>query len=142
MRYNSAWLDSDWCRMTNPFSFTDEAIELTINNMTQMLKSYLTCSSIEYIIFNYGFHGPRRKIYDKVMENISVIEFKFIPIMITCSVEENIKRMTNDGRDTDRIKRALAVRSIYDGIETSKIDTTELTVEMTVNKLVEIIVNY
>ena len=76
------------------------------------------------------------------MENISVIEFKFIPIMITCSEEETIKRMTNDGRDTVRIKRALAVRSIYDEIETPKIDTTGLTVEMTVNKLVEIIENY
>lgn len=137
--HNSAWLDSDWCRMTNPFTFTDEAIQLTISNMTHMLKSYLACSFIEYVIFNYGFHGPRRKIYDEVIKNISVIDFRIIPIMITCSEEENIKRMIKDGRDSDRIKRALNARSIYDGLETPKIDTTELTVEMTVNKLIEII---
>lgn len=137
--YNSAWLESEWCRMTNPFTFTDEVIELTINNMAHMLKSYLTCSSIEYIIFNYGFHGPRRNIYDKVIQDISEIQFKFIPILITCSEEENIKRMLRDGRDKERIERALSARSIYDGSEALTIDTTELTVEMTINKLMEII---
>ena len=137
--YNSAWLESEWCKMTNPFAYTDETIELTINNMTNMLKSYLTCSSIEYIIFNYGFHGPRRSIYDQVIKNINKMQFKLIPILITCSEEENVKRMLKNGRDKERIDRALNIRSIYDGMEVPTIDTTELTVEMTVDKLMEII---
>ena len=104
-----------------------------------MLKSYLGCTSVEYIIFNYGFHGPRRKIYEKVMENISSMEFKLIPILITCSEKENISRMKKDGRDPDRIKRALAVRNIYDGSDVLTLDTTERTVEMAVDKILDLV---
>ena len=136
---NSAWLESEWCKMTNPFAYTDDTVEMTVSNMTHMLKSYLGCTSVEYIIFNYGFHGPRRKIYEKVMENISSMEFKLIPILITCSEEENISRMKKDGRDPDRIKRALSVRNIYDGSDVLTLDTTERTVEMAVDKILDLV---
>ncbi|MFZ5354854.1 MAG: AAA family ATPase [Bacillota bacterium] len=136
---NSALVEPEWCRMINPFFFNDEINNLSISNMTQLLRSYLLCSSIEYVIFNYGFHGPRKMIYDKVMENLKDITFDFIPITINCEEQENINRMIEDERDEDRIKRALSIRYMYDKLEYPTIDTTNLTVEETLDKIIDII---
>lgn len=38
---NSAWLESEWCRLTNPFLFNDEIIKMVKNNVSFMLRSYL-----------------------------------------------------------------------------------------------------
>lgn len=136
---NSAWLESEWCRMTNPFTFTEEIISLVERNITFMLRSYLECSSLEYIIFNYGFHGPRQQIYDNVINNLRDLEYTFIPITITCSTEENIWRMIQDGRDNERINRALSSRSLYYNLNYPRIDTTNMTVEETIYQVLDII---
>lgn len=136
---NSALVEPEWCRMINPFYFDDEINQLTISNMTHLLRSYLSCSSIEYVIFNYGFHGPRRMIYDQVMGNLKDLEFQFIPIIVTCEEKENINRMIEDERDEERIKRALTIRGMYDDLGYPVIDTTKLTVGETVEIVVEII---
>jgi deoxyadenosine/deoxycytidine kinase len=139
---NSAWLESEWCRMTNPFTFNDEIIKMIETNISFMLRSYLGCSTLEYIIFNYGFHGPRKQIFDNVVKNLSDINYQIIPITVTCSYEENRDRMINDGRDEERISRALAVRSIYDSLGHPIIDTTHISPEETVYKVLEILKRY
>ena len=54
-------------------------------------------------------------LWQRILKNkkISDIDYKLIPITITCSYEENKIRMVRDGRAEERINRALAVRSIY-----------------------------
>ncbi|MCM0650052.1 hypothetical protein NBE98_16915 [Clostridium swellfunianum] len=136
---NSAWLESEWCRRTNPFVFNDEIIKMTEKNLSFMLRSYLECSSIEYVIFNYGFHGPRKKIFENVLKNLSDLTYKLIPITITCSYEENVIRMVRDGRDEERIYRVLSVRDIYDNLDSPSIDTTDLNLEEIVRKVLELI---
>lgn len=136
---NSALLESEWCRMTNPFIFNDEIIDMVERNLSFILRGYLECSSLEYVIFNYGFHGPRRQIFDKVIRNLSDIKYEFVPITITCSYEENRARMIKDGRDEERINRALSVRNIYDELGYPAIDTTYLSVEETVFMIEEIL---
>lgn len=106
------------------------------------MRSYLECSLLDYVIFNYGFHGPRKQIWDHVLQNLSDLNYQLLPITITCGEEENRARMVKDGRDTARIERALAVRSLYDGLDCPIIDTTGLTVEDTVNKVLEIVMDY
>lgn len=136
---NSALVEPDWCRMINPFYYDDEIISLTISNMTHMLRSYLQCSSVQYVIFNFGFHGPRKEIYEQVMENLKDLEYEFVPITVTCDEEENVRRMIKDYRDSERIKRALAARSIYENLSTPLIDTTRLSAEETAARVIEII---
>lgn len=136
---NSAWLESEWCRMTNPFSFNDEIIRMVEKNISFMLRSYLECSTLEYVIFNYGLHGPRKQIFDNILKNISDMDYELIPIVITCSYDENRTRMIRDGRDEERISRALAVRNIYDNSDNPTIDTTDMSVEKAVYKVLEII---
>jgi cytidylate kinase len=136
---NSAWLESEWCRMTNPFIFNDEIIKMIEKNISFMLRSYLECSTIEYVIFSYGFHGPRKKIFENVLKNLSDIEYELIPITVTCGYEENKTRMINDGRDEERINRALSVRNIYNCLDYPIIDTTDMSVKETVYKVLEIL---
>lgn len=138
---NSAWLESEWCRMTNPFTFTPEIISMVEKNISFVLRSYLECSLLDYVIFNYGFHGPRKQIWDNVLQNLRDLNYRLLPITITCSEEENRARMLKDGRDEERIKRALAVRGLYDGLGYPTIDTTGLTTEETVSKVWEIVMD-
>ncbi|MEG0773799.1 AAA family ATPase [Clostridium sp.] len=139
---NSAWLESEWCRMTNPFAFNDEIIKMVEKNISFMLRSYLESSTLEYVIFNHGFHGPRKQIFENVIKNIRDIDYQLIPISITCSYDENKFRMLKDGRDEERIGRALAVRNIYEGLGNPKIDTTDMSVEETACKVLEILKRY
>lgn len=136
---SSAWLESEWCRHINPFTFTPEIELLTEKNITFLLRSYLECSLVEYVIFNWGFHGPRKRIFEKVLQNLSDISYDFTPITVTCSLEENLKRMKNDGRSEERILRAIEVRAMYGGLNYPVIDTTDKSVEKTVDGILEII---
>lgn len=137
---NSARLDSDWCRCINPFDFTSETIEIIEKNITAILRNYLESKTIEYVIFSYGFHGPRKKIFTNIMHNLKDVVFRFVPIVLTCSEFENIKRMENDKRDIARIKRSLEnTRELYNDLKYPRIDTTDLTVEQTVDEILKLL---
>lgn len=56
---NSAWLESEWCRRTNPFAYTPEIEVLAERSISFLLRNYLECSQVDCVIFSYGFHGPR-----------------------------------------------------------------------------------
>jgi hypothetical protein len=135
----SAWLESEWCRMTHPFAWNEELILLTITNITHLLRSYLTCPWLDFVIFSYGLHGPRQRIWDTVVDNLQDVPHTFVPLTLTCGEEENIARMTRDGRDPARIQRALAVRSLYDGLPYPRIDATHLTVDQTADRVIEML---
>jgi energy-coupling factor transporter ATP-binding protein EcfA2 len=136
---HSARLESEWCRMTNPFIWNEDIISLTKHNMTQILRGYLTCSWLDYVIFPYGFHGPRQQIWDTVLGNLADISYIFAPITLTCGEEEHVARMTQDGRDQARIERALATRRLYDALPYPRIDTTHLTIDQTAARAIEIV---
>jgi cytidylate kinase len=136
---HSAWLESEWCRQTCPFTWNGEIVGLTTNNITHMLRSYLTCSWLDYVIFSYGFHGPRQQIWDAVLSHLQDIPYTFVPITLTCDQEENIVRMRRDGRDDARIQRALSVRHLYDELCHPTIDTTHLTIEQVADRVIEIV---
>jgi len=110
----SARLESEWCRMINPFTFTPEVEALTERNMTHLLRGYLECSTVDHIIFTWGLHGPRQRIWLRVLDNLRDLPFHLLPIVLTCSEEENIRRMTQDGRIPERIRYALQARPLPD----------------------------
>ena len=136
---HSAWLESKWCRMTRPFILNEATIALTIANMTQMLRNYLSCSWLDYVLFSYGFHGARQQIWDTVHADLQDIPHTFVPITLTCDEEENVARMTRDGRDPGRIQRAISNRALYDVLPYPLIDTTHLTVEQVADRVIEIV---
>lgn len=137
---HSARIDSDWCRCINPFEFSQELMTVNEKNITSLLSNYLACDYFEYVIFSYGFHGPRKQIFDKVIFNISSFDYEFLPVILTCNVEENIKRMKQDGRSEKRIQNAIThSRHAYDDLPYIPIDTTNLGADEVVDEIIKLV---
>lgn len=127
----SAFVDSDWCRVMNPFPLTDITKETVIKNMYCLLRNYLLCEEINTIIFTYSWHGGRKELYDKVITLLrnDGIEFKENIIILKCSEPENRKRALADNRDIERVERGMQnTFSFYDELEYPCINTTNMTV--------------
>jgi hypothetical protein len=122
--------------MINPFDLTPEIEALAERHISVLLRGYLECSLVEHVIFTYGLHGPRKRIWERVLHNLQDLSFHLLPITLTCSEEENIRRMIQDGRDAaGYIQRSLQSRAVYDGLPYPVIDTTGLSVEETVDHI-------
>ena len=140
--FYSSFIDSDYCRYMNPFSFSEEKIQIVISNISTMMINYFRCSTVEYVIFQYGFHGVRKQIFSSILDILSSqnIVYNFCPIILQCDIEENIRRMKNDNRDEERIQSAIEkTRSIYDEYDYPKIDITNLSVDETVRTILTIL---
>lgn len=123
---NSAYVDSDPCRLMNPFILSDETIPTIAKNISALIINYFDCPVVETVVFSYGFHGRRREIFEIVMETLSKKDFNFIPFLLECSIEENINRLNMDNRSTEQKQRAIneSRKAFYD-ILYPKIDITD-----------------
>jgi len=139
----SAYVDSDLCNLRNPFIHT-EGIDIGRQLMQFMLTKYLECSTYNNVIWSYGFHGHRKDSFDKIMIELRKldVDFEFMPIILTCDLDENINRMNNDNRDDARIERAIGnTREIYNDYPFPIINTTNMTLKEAVNELKKMITN-
>lgn len=137
-----AYVDSDWCRVMNPFSFTEATKRTVTENMYSLLRNYILCDDVNTVVFVYSWHGDRKEIYEKVMQKLKsdALDFEEKVIILKCSLEENITRATRDGRDETRIKRGIEnTFSFYDNFSYPCIETTELTPEQVARKILKII---
>lgn len=137
----SAFVDSDWCRVINPFPFTERTKETVTDNIYCLLRNYLRCKDIDYIIFTYGFHGERKAIFDEVLHRLEKekINFECSMIILKCSLDENIRRMIEDGREENRIQRGIDnTFHFYDRYDYPTIDTTELEIDQVAELIAEI----
>lgn len=127
---HSAYVDSDPCRIMNPFVLNDDTIPTISKNISDLISNYFNCPAVEIVIFSYGFHGRRKEVFARVIESISSFQYDFVPFLLWCGKEENIKRMNADSRSEDRIARALEEsRKAFDEISYPKIDITHLSIE-------------
>lgn len=140
---NSVWLDGDWCWMMNPFVVNEENKEMVQKNIHFMLRSFLTNSNIENIIFNWVIHTE--DIFDMVLGGLSDLEFEVHKITLICSEDELRKRIGKDvainDRDEECFARSVERLILYKNMNTTKIDTSDLSVEETVEKIKEIVLS-
>lgn len=138
---NSVWLDGDWCWMMNPFKVNDENKKMVINNITYLLRSFLTNSSIKYIIFNWVIHVEN--IFSDILEPLSDLDFEIVKISLTCSEEALKKRILQDVKSNLReegcLSRSIERLKMYENMPTEKIDTSNLSILETVDKIMKII---
>ena len=126
---NSAYVDSDPCRVMNPFVLNDDTIPTIVKNISNLIINYLKCPIVNTVIFSYGFHGRRREVFQRVLSEISQMEHEFIPFLLWCSEEENINRMNLNNRSPDRIQRTLnESRKAFDNIDYPKLDITNFSI--------------
>jgi len=138
---NSVWLDGDWCWMMNPFVVNDENKNMVVNNITHLLRNFLTNSSLQYIIFNWVIHIE--DIFNGILEPLCDFDFEIIKITLTCSEEALKNRILNDVklnlRDESSISRSVERLELYKGMHTEKIDTTNLSIVEAVDKIMEFV---
>lgn len=134
---NSVWLDGDWCWMMNPFIANEENKLMVEKNITYLLRSFLTNSNFDYVIFNWVIH--LEEIFDLILSKLNDLEFKVIKITLMCneeSLKNRISMDVNNGlRDKDCINRSLERIPLYKNMDTIKIDTSEIPVEEVVKKI-------
>ena len=139
----TAYVDSDWCRMINPFEFTKMTKRVVEDNIYCLLHNYLCCDDIQTVIFTYSWHGVRKGIYENVMRRLREdrTEFMVIVVILKCSEAENIRRAREDGRDEARIERGIKnTFSFYDEYDYPTIDTTTMTVSQVAEKIMSEII--
>ena len=98
---HSSYIDSDYCRMTNPPIFNEELIRLNYKNIHAMMENSFACGEIQNVIFPFGFHGHRKQLFDALLEELRQkgISFELVPVLLYCGEEENVRRARADGRD-------------------------------------------
>ena len=137
----SAFIDSDWCRVINPFPLTDVTKETVIENMCSLLRNYLVCKEISTIVFVYSWHGERKEMYDRVIKQLrdNEIEFQENIVILKCSEAENRRRAIADNRDAEQVERGIRnTFSFYDEYDYPCVDTTDMTVMEAVGRVCEV----
>lgn len=139
--YNSVWLDGDWCWMMNPFIVNDENKATVINNITYMLRNFLVNSSFEYVIFNWVIHTE--DISNLILQRLNDLEYDLIKITLICSKEALQKRILEDVqlnlRDESGMSTSIERLTLYKNMDTVKINTTDISVSETVDRIIKII---
>ena len=137
----SAFIDSDWCRVMNPFLLTDVTKETVIENMYSLLRNYLVCEAISIVVFVYSWHGERKEMYDRVMKKLRDDEIGFQEniVILKCSEDENRRRAIADNRDAERVERGIKnTFSFYDEYDYPCVDTTGMTIAEAVERVCEL----
>jgi len=138
----SAYIDSDWCRMMNPFAFDAATTEIIIANIAALMRNYFRSPVTENVIFSYGFHGPRQRIFQGVRHDLDMsgVAYQFCPILLECSLQEQRRRLMASGRDSARIERAIRnTRHVYSACAYPAVDTTDLSVSQTVERILSVL---
>ena len=134
---NSAYVDSDPCRVMNPFVIDDNTIPTISKNISDMILNYFNCPIIQTVIFSYGFHGRRKEVFENVISQLPSVEYNFIPYLLWCSEDENIKRMISDNRSVNRIERTInQSRKAFQNIPYHRIDITDMTANQAANMII------
>lgn len=137
----SVWLDGDWCWMMNPFIVNEENKKMVENNITYLLRNFLTNSSFQYVIFNWVIQSE--EIYDMLLNKLNDLKFEVVKITLICNEESLRNRISidikNNERDKNCLDRSLERIPLYKNMNTIKIDTSNLCISETVNKVIEIL---
>jgi broad-specificity NMP kinase len=137
----SVYLDGDWCWNMNPFIVSEENKAMVVNNIAHLLKSYLDNSSFEYIIFCWVIH--QEEIFNHILKPLDDFEFELYKISLICSEEALKSRLEIDVqrgiRDFDIIDKSIQRLSLYNKMDTVKLDVSSITPEQTAIDIIKII---
>lgn len=137
---NSVFLDGDWCWDASPFQVTEETKAMVTDNICYLLNSFLHCSAYENVIFCWVMH--QQSIIDSIIEKLDVqnCNVKCISLILD---EINLReRLTSDVkkgiRTADVIDRSVARIPLYQTLDTIKIDTSNKTVQMIADEIMQL----
>ncbi len=134
---NSVFLDGDWCWDASPFQVTEETKEMVVRNICYLLNSFLHCSVYDNIIFCWVMH--EQSIIDCIMGKLDIEHCRVKRISLIAD-ESNLRdRLTADItrgiRTADAINRSVSRISMYQSLDTIKIDTSNKTIQVIADEI-------
>jgi len=140
----SVWLDGDWCWMMNPFIADDYSKRMVEENIGFLLRNFLKNPAYEYVIFDWVM--DREEIYEIVLDQVRECGFELYKITLQCGESELRKRIAEDIESGDRseesLRDSLARRGLYDKLDSTKIDTSNMSAREVAEAIKNIVVSY
>ena len=133
----SVWLDGDWCWMMNPWVISERNKRMVEDNITYLLRAFLSNDSFDYVVFSWVMHRP--EIIDGLLERLADLPFEVHRISLVCSEEALRARMLGDGRDGHVVEESLRRMPLYRRMDTHQMDTTDLPVAGAVDAILRLI---
>lgn len=134
---NSVWLDGDWCWKMNPWVFDEESKVMVENNITYLIRNYLSNSNIDTVVLSWAIHNE--EILNKVLKNISDIDHDEHTVTLVCDPVELESRMTINNRTRSDIEKSLYRMKMYEALsDTVKLDVTHLSTYETAKEIARI----
>ena len=134
------FLDGDWCWDSSPFLATEETKAVVTDNICHALNNFLRCSAYENVVFCWVMH--EREIIDGILGMLDTKDVKVTVCALVCSEEELVRRLRIDieegKREESVIARSLERLGLYCGLGVELVDTTELTIAETANRIINL----
>jgi regulator of PEP synthase PpsR (kinase-PPPase family) len=125
----------------NPFIVNQENKNMVEDNITYLLRNFLTNSSFDYVLFSWVIHSE--EIFSQLLERLSDLRFRVVKISLISTEAALKERLLRDLklnlRDEGTIETSLNRLQLYQSMNTNKIDTTNLSVAETADKIIGII---
>ena len=141
--HRSVFLDGDWCWDMNPFVVTEETKAMVLDNITALLGNFLRCSAYDHVIFSWVMH--QQSIVDTILGRLDLTNVKVVSVSLVCSREALLQRLYRDVeagiRQPDILLRSPQRLSLYDSMNTEKVDTSHATVAQTVQEILRLAQN-
>ena len=124
----NVFLDGDWCWDMCPFVVTDETKAMVNGNITHLLDSFLACSEFENVIFCWVLH--EQHILDDLMNALNLNGCTTHCFSLVSTERALVERLNRDivagKRDSDITERSVARISLYDELDTVKLDVSAI----------------
>ncbi len=126
-----AFLDGDWCWDMHPFRVTGETKALVLGNICHVLNSFLDCEAFDNVVFCWVMHD--QAVIDAILSRLHTSGWDVKCLSLVCSeraLRARLRRDIDAGvRDAGVLERALDRLRLYPGLDTHKLDVTELSPE-------------
>ena len=134
---NAIFLDGDWCWDMNPFQINEETRTMVLDNIAYVLNAFIQCAAFENVIFCWVMH--EQEIIDNILSRLHLEDCTLQIISLVCSQEVLRARLEKDIesgiRTPDILERSVKYMSLYNNLNTTKIDTSSLTTSEVVQKI-------
>lgn len=136
----AVFLDGDWCWDADPFQVNEETKEMVVSNICFVLNNFIHCSAFHNIIFCWVMH--EQTIIDTILSRIDTAACEVKTVSLICSPESLKRRLQKDVdsgiRNQEIIDKSTARISMYEKLNTIKIDVSDLTAEETAKQISEL----
>ena len=123
--------------MMNPFVATEENKRMVEDNITHLLGNFLKNPNFDFVIFSWIIH--KEFIYKILLDKLKSFNFELIKITLMCSEFELLKKLKENKRSDEEIKKSLEYLNYYSELDSIKIDTSDISVPEIVEKIIEVL---